>query len=132
MKYETILKEKKSSRKEVFIISIQADSNDADYMNEKTIIKKDNMTDEVIDLIEKFRKIEGVGHALRLVYEDEDNEYGIKNDDLFNYINIPFTDWGICHTLEDLVVEYVDENGKIFDVDFYETYEDEDEESEED
>ncbi len=126
MKYETLLKEKKSSRKEVFIITIQADSNDADYMTEKTIINKTNMTDEVIDLIQKLKKIEGVNHALGEAYEDDNNEYGLEHDDFFNHINVPFTDWGICHSLEDLSVEYVDENGKIFDVEFVEKESEED------
>lgn len=131
MKYETILKEKKSSKRDVFIITVVADSNDADYMTETTTIKKDDMTDEIIDLIKKLDAIEYVNHALGDV-DEQGEAHGLTSDDLFSHISIPHTEWGVCHSLETFTVEYIDAEGKIFDVDFYETYEDEDEESEED
>lgn len=120
MKYETLLKEKKSSLKEVFIITVQADGNDGDYMTETTKIKKDDMTDEVIDFINKLNKIKDVDYALSDI-EKQGEAYGLTLDDLMLHVYIPSTDWGdFCHTLEYLGVEYIDENGKIFDVEFLE------------
>lgn len=126
MKYETLLKEKKSSLKEVFIITVTADSNDGDYMTERTTINKNDMTDEVIDLINKLNKIKNVDYALTDI-EKQGEAHGLTLDDLMLDIYIPSTDWGdFCHTLEDFEVEYIDENGKIFDVEFLEKESEED------
>lgn len=128
MKYETVLTEKKSSQKDVFIITVQADSNDGDYMTETTTIPKNGMNDEIIELIKKLEDLEYVRHGLQEI-EEQGEAYGLTRDDLASHIYIPSTDWGdYCHTLVDFTVEYIDGNGKIFDVDFYEK----DEESEED
>ena len=100
------LVEKKSDRTETFIITIVADSNDADWVTEKMEFNK-----------EEFEEI------LPALVDLKENFSG--SHELENYTNpmeldIPYNGYdGYCHTLYELTVEYIDENGKIYDVEFW-------------
>lgn len=99
--------EKASSMKNIFVITIVADSNDADYITESMDCSKTDFEELLPELI-------------NLRYN-----YG-KNHELENYPNsmdlpIPYNGWdGCCHSLEKLIIEYIDESGKVFDVEIYE------------
>jgi hypothetical protein len=97
-------------KKEVnkFIVTIVADSNDADYIT--TINKYDEVIfcKYVIDELIHLEKYSG-RHELES-YEDN----GISE-----YLNIPFNGYdGYCHTLESVKVEFIDHNGHIYDVQY--------------
>ena len=98
-KYKLVQKPAKMKNK--FIVTIKADSNDADYLTEtETYTKRDFEQNCIDDLIEL------------------NNKYG-GSYELENYqgrLVIPSTEMGYCHSLEDIKVEYVDENGHYWDV----------------
>lgn len=99
------LVEKVSDDRNMFTITIIADSNDADYITEKMYCNKEEFEEMLPELI-NLRDNYGENHQLE--------KYPNPMD-----FNIPFNGWdGFCHSLEELTVEYVDESGKIFDVEF--------------
>lgn len=93
------LEKKPASDLNKFIVTIKADSNDADYIATISKYSKKDFEEYVIQGLIDLRE-KGTGrHKL----EDYDNEYDL---------DIPFNGWdGQCHTLESVKVEYVDENG---------------------
>lgn len=111
MKYRLV--EKDSDMKNTFIVKIVGDSNDADYVTETMYLDKEDfekIIPALIDLNNNYSR----SHQL----EDYPNPMGLE---------IPYNGWdGYCHTLESLDIEYIDENGKVFDVELCD--EDEDEE----
>lgn len=100
------LVEKKSELKNIFILTIIADSNDGDYISESMSYTKtefEKLIPELINLINNYSE----SHELE--------KYPNTMD-----LSIPFNGYsGYCHTLEELNIEFIDENGKIFDVDIF-------------
>jgi len=100
------LSEKVSNMRDTFVVRIKADSNDADYMYSTM----------------RFGKFEFEARIRELV--NLQVNYGGSHE-LENYpnpmdLNIPYNGWdGNCHTLEELTIEYIDENGKVFDVEIF-------------
>lgn len=88
----------------IFIVTVVGDSNDADYITEVTKFKKENFDDEVIEEIKMLREIAGQAHGL----EESDIED--------TYVNLPYSDYGLCHSLEEIKIEFIDENSVIYDV----------------
>lgn len=99
------LNTKKESEKDVFIIKVVADSNDGDYITDFTIVKKDDFDEKFIEEIKILEKIEGISYALENL--DEVYDY---------YINLPYGENGVCHTLSEITVEYIDSNSVIYNV----------------
>lgn len=100
------LVEKQAKEVNRFKVTIKADSNDADYITNVSFYSKRDFEDYVIDGLIDLQK-NGSGH-----YELEN--YNNKYD-----LDIPWNGWdGQCHTLEELIVEYIDENGKLWAVQF--------------
>lgn len=100
------LVEKTVKEREIFKVVIKADSNDADYITTTAHYSPSDFDEYIIDgLIDLKEK--GTGrHKL----ENYNNEFDLE---------IPYNGWdGYCHTLEELIVEYIDENGKVWDVKF--------------
>ncbi|WP_437261253.1 hypothetical protein [Bacillus thuringiensis] len=103
MNYKLV--EKTSSMKNTFIITIKADSNDGDYITEEMHYSKSDF-EEILPELVNLRDNYGDNHQLE--------NYPNPMD-----FNIPYNGWdGYCHSLEKLSVEYIDENGKMFDVEF--------------
>jgi hypothetical protein len=101
-KYQLIKKSQNKFNK--FIVTIEADSNDADYITEISEYSKDVFEEYVVDGIIHLLKNASGSHKLG----NYNNEYDL---------DIPFNGWdGYCHTLSYVKVEYVDENGVIWDV----------------
>jgi len=96
---------KKESEKGVFIIKVVGDSNDADYITEFTIVNKEDFDEKFIEEIKILDKIEGVSYALENL--DEVYDY---------YINLPYGENGVCHTLSEITVEYIDSKSVIYNV----------------
>lgn len=86
-----------------FIVTIKADSNDGDYMTETSIYPKESFEQWVVDALIELREEYCLPHKL--------TKYQGRLD-------IPTTDWGRCHTLEEVKVEYVDLDGKIWRVQY--------------
>lgn len=90
--------------KDVFKVTITADMNDGDYLTKiETYSKKEferNVLDELIDLNENYSA-----------------DYKLP-DFQEVYTNIPWDSQSgePCHTLESIEIEYIDENGKVFEV----------------
>jgi hypothetical protein len=94
----------KKSERELFIVTIVADSNDGDYITTINSYSRDVFDEYVVDgLIDLKEKADGQ-HKL----ESYKNEFDL---------DIPYNGYdGYCHTLEELVVEYIDENSVLLDV----------------
>lgn len=95
------LVEKEKGDKDRFIITIKADSNDADYITETTYLNEKDFIEaipELVDMIENYSKAH--------MFEDFSADY----------FDVPYSDNGSCHSLEDWSIEYIDKDGKIFDV----------------
>jgi hypothetical protein len=90
--------------KPLFRVTIEADMNDGDYLTNINQYSKDRFHDKLIDELIELNKIVGKSDAL----------YGFNDQ----YANVPFdTQSGeSCHTLASLDIEYIDEQGKIWDV----------------
>lgn len=99
------LEEKVSKERNVFILTIMADSNDADYITE-TVTYNKGKCDEILPALIDLRDNYSGSHSL----ENYPNEFDLP---------IPYNGYdGYCHSLEKLTVEHIDENSKIFDVKF--------------
>lgn len=103
-KYKLVKKDDKDYNQ--FKVTIKADSNDADYITSINFYSKKDFDDYVADGIIHLLEHGSGYHEL----EDYNNEYDL---------NIPYNGWdGFCHTLSYVRVEYVDENGITWDVEF--------------
>lgn len=111
---EQIVKEgyklvKKEVKDGIYKVSIEADSNDGDYITTNATYTK-----------EEFEKVK------LPVLIDMYLNYGGRHEfeSLPSYISeeldIPYSDWGACHTLSDLDISYIDNSGMydlVFDKD---------------
>lgn len=103
-KYQLV--EKADRNLENFKVTIVADSNDGDYMTEVTYYSKEVFEEYVIDGLIDLKNNYSGEHELSKC----PNEYEL---------DIPYNGWdGYCHTLKELIVEYIDKNGKVWDVQF--------------
>lgn len=95
-------RKKESEERNMFHVSIKADSNDGDYITEEESYTEDEfeeIVDELIDLNDNYKGF----------YKLED----FSSEQLC----IPTTDYGDnCHTLTRLKIEYIDGNGEVYDV----------------
>lgn len=95
----------KSEKRNVFIVRIVADSNDADYVTTENIYSKESFEKYVLDGLIELLKNHGDNHKL----PDFPND---KYD-----LDLPYNGWnGTCHSLESVTVEYFDENGDQWNV----------------
>lgn len=85
-----------------FTVTIIADSNDADYITTINTYSKDVFEDHVANGLTELLQNYSDRHKLE--------EYEGDFDD------IPYGEYGRCHTLESIDIKYVDENGLTFNV----------------
>jgi hypothetical protein len=101
------LVEKTSKQLDTFKVVIVADSNDGDYITETMYYTVKDFNAHVIDALIDLQKNYNGSHQLE--------NYPNNGE----WLEIPFNGWdGYCHSLSELIVEYIDENGKIYDVEF--------------
>lgn len=90
------VKKDKINQFEVIII---ADSNDADYITTREFygeyVFDEYIIDELIDLIDNYSG----SHELEKFCGDN--------------VRIPYSDWGCCHSIESIEVNYYDNNGTV-------------------
>lgn len=99
------LVENKGTNTETFKVTIVADSNDGDYLRNTGTYSKEDFEKRILP---------GLNHL---------HNFGTGNYKLENYhngydLNIPSAEWGDCHTLESVMVEFTDSNEKIWKVEF--------------
>lgn len=102
-KYQYRLVEKRSEHKDKFRVLIKADSNDADYITETSYYTKKDFEDYILAGLIDLRENASGRHKLK----DYVNQYDLE---------LPYSDWGSCHTLKKVEVDYIDEHGKIWGV----------------
>lgn len=101
MSYKLIKKVPKTRYYEVYI---NADSNDGDYIS-RTEKCSQKRFDEIVNELINMRDNYGKSHE----FEDYPNSMDL---------DIPYSDWGCCHTLEDLTVTMYDVDGYVYNVEF--------------
>lgn len=99
----------KANKVNQFEVIIKADSNDADYITTREFFSEEDFNNHAIDeLIELERDYSG-SHQLENFSAE--------------WLDIPSSDWGRCHTLTSLEVNYYDNNGSVRPVYINEDYE---------
>lgn len=89
-----------------FKVTIVGDGGDANYMTNSELFTKEDMENFVIKGLRHLRE-KGSGHYQLKKY---DNEYELP---------IPFTPQdSYCHTLESVTVEYLDEKGQVWTIEY--------------
>lgn len=88
--------------KDVFRVFITGDSNDGDIIIDQEIYSENGFKEIVDDLKDLIENYSG-RHELE--------EYPHISD-----IPVPYSDMGICHTLVRVEIEYIDKNGKLWEV----------------
>ncbi|AGI11875.1 hypothetical protein X915_gp169 [Bacillus phage vB_BanS-Tsamsa] len=98
------LVEKTNGNRNQFKVSITGDYNDGDYSTRTEYFTK-----------EEFEQADGVYEELKNL-EDNFSGHHELEDFPAEWLWLPSGNDMRCHTLEELVVEYIDENGKVWDV----------------
>lgn len=99
-KYRMIKKGNENLEK--FKVTIVADSNDGDYITTIEEFDKEEFDKYIVDGLVDLLNNHGGEHEL----ENFDNDW----------ISIPHSDWGVCHTLESVDIEYIDYDGTLHTV----------------
>lgn len=86
-------------------VFIEADSNDADYISTKNKYSQEEF-DEIVDELKNIR--DNYGDAQEL------ENYEPSELDIY----IPSSEWGVCHTLEEITVTMFDVDGFVYNVEF--------------
>ena len=84
-----------------FIITLEGDLNDGDCVSRITKIPKHSFNEFVLEEVRNAQSVIG--------------KY-LPEDMYFEAIDIPFDGNSHCHTIVDIKVEFVDDNGVIYDV----------------
>lgn len=114
MNYKLVEKPKKDQDRP-FKLTIVADSNDADYITETRRFSKEEFEERILPGLNHLKQHGSENHEL----EAYDNEFDLP---------LPYSDWGSCHSLESVEVEFIDDSGKTWDVEIeYEELDEEDE-----
>ena len=103
-KYKLI---KPSNKEKIFTVSIEADSNDGDYIT-ATDSYTESEFEEIVEELIRLKKYYSESHQFEKFY---DTEYEI---------NLPFSEYGRCHTLSSINIYCIDENGQYFEVELNE------------
>lgn len=108
MKYQLIEIRPKNKTFEVFI---KADSNDADYISTLTSYSEEkfnkNIVDDLILLQSKYAESHKLEKFENAVYDTYDRD---------TELDIPCSDFGVCHTLEELKITCIDIDGQSYNV----------------
>lgn len=98
------LVEKTDENKNNFLITIKADWNDGDYLTETQVLNEEQFIEALPELSDLKYNYSG-SHELSNFHSE--------------YLEIPVDEYGeFCHTLTNLTVDYVDNHGKIWTVEF--------------
>jgi hypothetical protein len=99
-KYELV--EKPKNELGMFKVIIKADSNDADYVTTINTYPKDkfekHIVPEIIDLMTNYRA-----------------DYKLPDFEA-HWLDIPYGEYDCCHSLEKITVEYIDHDGRLWNV----------------
>jgi len=98
-KYKLI---KSKNKEKIFTVTIEADSNDGDYIT-ATSDYNELEFEEIVDELIRLKKYYGDSHQFEDFYNTEYN------------IDIPYSEYGRCHTLSSIEI-YCIENGQYYEV----------------
>lgn len=118
----TLYKQKPLQNTPYYEVSIKGDYNDADYSTETTIYNQEYFDESA--------------PYIYLLLKDYSKNHQLEDFPHTEYVGLPYSDNGICHSLEEVKIMYYDENGKASIIEFefteentdkvYELIEDED------
>lgn len=94
-----------------YLLKITADSNDGDYITEETHFDEDYV-DEVIKAFNIIMSKLMGKHAL----ENYKTICNIEEGEVLEYVDFPYTDWGICHTIVECELFYYDTEGFTYKI----------------
>lgn len=89
----------KKSKINQFEVIIVADSNDADYITTRNFYSEKDFDNYVIDELIKLLSKHSEEYQLESFWSDS--------------LDIPYSDYGCCHSLESVEVNYYDNNGSV-------------------
>jgi hypothetical protein len=93
-----------SKQRDKFIVTIVADSNDADYITTENTYSKEEFEETIADALVDLQNNYGLSYQLPNYYNEHD-------------LDIPYNGWdGYCHTLKYVQIQYIDNNGETWDV----------------
>lgn len=102
---------------ERFKVSITGDWNDADYVTATEYYTKEEFETIVGNLNFMMKEYNGY-HQLKefttYLYPRMNNLKGCAE------LSLPCSEYGICHSLEEVRIEYVDKDGKLWEVEIFE------------
>lgn len=101
----TLIKKPESERNKV-VVTIVADSNDADYITTINTYNKKLFDEEIFDLLYELKYQYSGPHKL---------------ENYIGKLEVPryeFGDYGNCHTIKTIKVEYIDNSGEVWEVSF--------------
>ena len=94
----------KPSKRNIFIVTIKADSNDADYVTNTDTFSKEEFEEYGLDALIDLKENYGGRHELSDYHNDCD-------------LRIPYNGYdGFCHTVTELKIQYIDDDGMTWDV----------------
>ena len=99
-KYKLI---KPTNKGKIFTVTMEADSNDGDYIT-ATSDYTELEFEEIVDELIRLKKYYSDSHQFEDFYNTEYN------------IDIPYSEYGRCHTLSSIEIYCIDENGQYFEV----------------
>lgn len=94
-----------------FTITITADSNDADYLTEKTVAYGSSLTENQEKALRLLKEKAMGSHGLE-EFSENDKDFQL----VWNVLSIPSTEFGVCHTIESIDITYQDADGIMYDV----------------
>lgn len=109
MSYRCVLKDLEESEKNKFVVTITADLNDADFLTSTASYSKENF----------YYRGAGVLADLLINYNERYDLLKLDDGD-YAGMGLPFNtvDGNKCHSLESIKVIFIDEQGKIRNVNF--------------
>jgi len=105
MKQKYTLVKRELVKEKTFRVIIVADSNDADYITEDTTYTEQEFNDSVNILIDLIKN-----HSGRHEFEN------FRNETEEGYIEVPYCEYGSCHTLKSIEITCEDVDGIIYNV----------------
>ncbi|TVX86019.1 hypothetical protein [Paenibacillus agilis] len=106
----------KTEARNIFIVTIVGDSNDADYITTEEVYNKSDFDEYVVNALIDLMTNYSNNHQL----ENYPNKFDLS---------IPHNGWdGYCHSLESVTIKHIDDNGEHWDVEMILPDDEEDEE----
>ena len=116
-----IKKEKPIDKTNVYRIVVEGDENDDDYTHLTTYLTPEEFEEDYPHILEMFEDVSAYREKCEEYYEEHKHEEKwwdsyYNSDWMCNYLPSTVNDGAEIHSASFDSIEYIDENGKIFDV----------------